>query len=987
MGVATWVKSLGDFPLDPDRGKSWLWSGDGARLLWQSAEAAAALGVDAGGHPAGVTHDGALTSFAAELTSLDPDRQPIRVKQLPLAHADARETFTCLCRHVPLLDGSGFGLLAVAIGAAPRLSRAEAAPAAAPLPEAAPAAEPQAVTTAPVAAEEPAPAASAAGVIDLRPAAQERADDLAAPSDAPDDVPGEPLAEAKDAVPNGSDPPAVAAPGWAASDAAARRPLRFVWQTDADGRFAHVSRELAEAVGPRQAAILGRTLTEAAPDLSLADFAAAGDMLAGENTFAAPPVLWPATGGALAVPVELAGMPVREGGAFVGFRGYGIARIERAVAMPAAVAPTPAKEPEDGGKEYAGLEDAAPEEAAAPLAAEAVRAMPAGTGSAAVGPPAVSADRTTVGAADSRLTASERSAFREIARALGHTGDDVVPPAAISDDKPPLSPRQMPAWIARRQQARQAPAEAEAEMRPPASSESPVSAALVPFEAFQNRLDRRSREGATQTTAQLLDRLPLAVLVIQHGKAVHANPSFLQFAGYPDLASFIAAGGPEAFFTAPPFDDAGRAVGSIMVKRRDGVSLSTEAQVAPIMWDDSPATVSSFRPNALTSAEAQRLQRAEAALVGAESELQELRFVLDTATDGVLSLDAEGRIIGANRSAEALFGFDRREIVGESLTALLEPESHAAALDYLQGLKADGVATIMNDGRDVVGRERNGGRIPLFMTLGRLGGAEARFCAVLRDVTIWKKSEADLTSARRAAEDANANKSDFLARISHEIRTPMNAIIGFADVMRNETFGPLGNDRYKGYVQDIHASGVHVVSLVNDLLDLSKIAAGKLELTFGSVDVNQIVAESVSMMQPQANAAAVIVRTQLAQKLPPVVADQRSLRQIMLNLLSNAAKFTEAGGQVVVTTALTDKGEAAIRVRDTGVGMSAEEIDRAMEPFRQIPGHRSQGGTGLGLPLTKALAEANRAAFSLSSEPGKGTLVEIVFPATRVLAE
>jgi signal transduction histidine kinase len=275
------------------------------------------------------------------------------------------------------------------------------------------------------------------------------------------------------------------------------------------------------------------------------------------------------------------------------------------------------------------------------------------------------------------------------------------------------------------------------------------------------------------------------------------------------------------------------------------------------------------------------------------------------------------------------------------------------------------------------------------MTLGRMGGAGdvARYCAVLRDVTIWKKAEAELQGARRAAESADANKSEFLARISHEIRTPMNAIIGFADVMRNETFGPVGNDRYKGYVNDIHASGLHVVSLVNDLLDLSKVAAGKLDLTFGSVDINQAVSESVSMIQPQANAGKIIVRMQLAPKMPPVVADERSLRQIMLNLLSNAARFTEPGGQVVVTTALTEKGEAAIRVRDTGIGMSADEMARAIEPFRQVPGPKAQGGTGLGLPLTKALAEANRAAFTLSSEPGKGTLAEIVFPATRVLAE
>jgi PAS domain S-box-containing protein len=363
--------------------------------------------------------------------------------------------------------------------------------------------------------------------------------------------------------------------------------------------------------------------------------------------------------------------------------------------------------------------------------------------------------------------------------------------------------------------------------------------------------------------------------------------------------------------------------------------------------------------------------------------------VLDTATDGVILLDAEGRILSLNRSAEALFGCDQNEMAGENFTALLQPDSHVAALDYLDGLRHDGVNAILNDGRDVRGRERNGGAIPLFMTIGRVGERDggARFCAVLRDVTHWKKVEADLLEAKRSAEDANTHKSDFLASVSHEIRTPLNAIIGFSQVMLSESFGPIGNDRYRQYARDIHASGEHVVSLVNDLLDLSKIAAGRLELSFGSVDVNAVVAECVAMIQPQANAGRVIVRSQLAADLPSVVADERSLRQVMLNLLSNAAKFTDGGGQVVASTSLSDAGEVTIRVSDTGIGMAEEEVRRAMEPFRQIPGPRAGGGTGLGLPLTKALVEANRAAFAIRSEPRKGTLVEVTFPSTRVLAE
>ena len=171
---------------------------------------------------------------------------------------------------------------------------------------------------------------------------------------------------------------------------------------------------------------------------------------------------------------------------------------------------------------------------------------------------------------------------------------------------------------------------------------------------------------------------------------------------------------------------------------------------------------------------------------------------------------------------------------------------------------------------------------------------------MLRDITHWKNVEEALTAARRAAEAANAQKSEFLAKISHEIRTPLNAIIGFSEVMMEERFGPIGSDRYRSYLRDIHLSGEHLMSLINDLLDLSKVEAGKLDLTFEAVSLNEVIQESVALMQPQANRERIIIRTSLSAGVPNVVADLRSLRQILLNLLSNAIKFTRSGGQVIV---------------------------------------------------------------------------------------
>ena len=249
-------------------------------------------------------------------------------------------------------------------------------------------------------------------------------------------------------------------------------------------------------------------------------------------------------------------------------------------------------------------------------------------------------------------------------------------------------------------------------------------------------------------------------------------------------------------------------------------------------------------------------------------------------------------------------------------------------------------------------------------------------------------AETELRNAQREAQKAAAAKADFLAKVSHEIRTPLNAITGFAEVIMAERFGPIGNERYREYLKDIYGAGTHLVALLNDLLDLSKIETGRLDLTFVNVNLNDLIQQCVGIMQPQANRSRIIIRTALTPALHQVVADERSVRQIVLNLLANAIRFTGPGGQAIVSTAVSDGGEVIVRVRDTGVGMSEADVALALEPFRQTAtsGSWGSGGTGLGLPLTKALAEANRAHFSIKSAPNAGTLVEITFPPSRVAA-
>ncbi|WP_167514800.1 PAS domain S-box protein, partial [Mesorhizobium intechi] len=492
----------------------------------------------------------------------------------------------------------------------------------------------------------------------------------------------------------------------------------------------------------------------------------------------------------------------------------------------------------------------------------------------------------------------------------------------------------------------------------------------------------------------LLGKLPVPLLIHSGDQLHYANEEFLDLTGYDTLEDLEDAGGLGALF-ADPYADDGASDGSdraLRLKTRDGQEFPIDAILRSVPWRDGKALMLVVRRSGDDDAPA------ALHLVGEEptqpdiSELKariaEMRTIIDTATDGVVLIGSDGTIRSISRPAEALFGFDSDEVTGKPFASLFAIESQRAARDYLTGLSEPGVASVMNDGREVIGREAQGRFIPLFMTIGRLPN-DSGFCAVVRDITQWKRAEEDLTQARAVAERASSQKTDFLARISHEIRTPLNAIIGFSELMVDEKFGPVANDRYRDYLRDINRSGNHVLDLVNDLLDISKIEAGQQEMAYEAVSLNDTLAETVAMMQPQANRERVIIRSSFASRLPEVVADLRSVRQIALNILSNAIRYTQAGGQVIVSTAYETSGDVVMRVRDTGIGMSQAEIEQALKPFKQINAlKRGRGdGTGLGLPLTKAMVEANRARFTINSTPGEGTLVEVAFPSTRVLAE
>lgn len=250
-----------------------------------------------------------------------------------------------------------------------------------------------------------------------------------------------------------------------------------------------------------------------------------------------------------------------------------------------------------------------------------------------------------------------------------------------------------------------------------------------------------------------------------------------------------------------------------------------------------------------------------------------------------------------------------------------------------------------------------------------------------------KQQNTELERAKETAESANRAKSQFLANISHELRTPLNAIIGFSSILMNQLFGPLGDQKYWEYSKDINESGTHLLDIINDILDLSKAEAGKLTLNYEEVHVAKSINKCITILAERAEKGKVTITTDLPKMLPPLVADRLRFIQILLNIISNAVKFTPEGGKIdIVVRAKETEGEAThfvITVQDTGIGMSKADVDKAFQSFGQVDSglNRKYEGTGLGLPLTKKLMELHHAHINLQSELGKGTLVTLAFPA------
>ena len=380
-----------------------------------------------------------------------------------------------------------------------------------------------------------------------------------------------------------------------------------------------------------------------------------------------------------------------------------------------------------------------------------------------------------------------------------------------------------------------------------------------------------------------------------------------------------------------------------------------------------------------------------------ESELRELgqdlhdnNLLLDAAltnmSQGLAMFDVDHCLIICNKRYLELYDLPPElGRQGVELRHILEASAR------LQRLSEEAGERLVEEHIAIAGRRKsvrwreflsNGRVIDIFHRPLPSGGSLATY----EDVTEYYESETELRTAKEEAEDASQAKSAFLANVSHELRTPLNAIIGFSEVMESEMFGPMGDRHYREYARDIHESGHHLLSLINDILDLSKIEAGKFELHEENLAVADTVQTALRLVQQRAESAGVELARALPPGLPRLYADQRAMKQILINLIANAIKFTPQGGRVTVGAELEESGDLVFFVRDTGVGMSEEDLAKAMMPFGQADSSltRQREGTGLGLPLSKHLTEMHGGDLTIESAPGAGTTVHVRFPAARV---
>ena len=370
----------------------------------------------------------------------------------------------------------------------------------------------------------------------------------------------------------------------------------------------------------------------------------------------------------------------------------------------------------------------------------------------------------------------------------------------------------------------------------------------------------------------------------------------------------------------------------------------------------------------------------------AEKQLVLLGTALKTSANMVLITDTDAHIVWVNDAFCQQFGYEIHEVIGRNprilKSGLVSPTMVKALWQtILSGRTWSG---------EFVNKRKDGTLVIVNQTISPIIGPTGEithFVGIHDDITKRKETELELREAKVHAEAANNVKTQFLANMSHELRTPLNAVLGFSDMMRAETFGPLGHEKYSEYSDDIHASATHLLTLISDILDVSKIEVGKMSLSEDRVHLADMVESCHKLLRHRAGEKGVKLISRVPSNIPDLLADQVRVKQIVLNLLTNAIKFTDAAGQATLTVELSEDYSINIRVVDTGVGIAPHELSKVLEPFGQAGevNNLAREGVGLGLYLVKALMKMHGGYVDVSSTLGVGTSVEVTFPPVRSL--